>query len=473
MTEITTKQNITNFTNNELLQNIINITPADPTSTANIILNNTFKVNYTNPLLDTNNATNSNSTISLKDRTDGHFKELYLDNNDLYIIPQDYIINTPQPVSAAVKFLREDDIDIINNILDNDDNSLSYGNINVSNTSIIRFLETDLSSDTSLIGFRQNSGNIEFRNANDGVWTRLYLNGSNGISNFYNLTDVNITKASVQTYEYIKFNGSQELINSNLSISDDNTPQLGGQLSTNDFNIQFTSNTGLLDAFGNIALQIESSSNTNPNYLMIRKERNSGDEDVVNLYASSDVNTNVNMRISTRGSGDLEIDLNDATTPNNMGDFIIKTNEFNLADVNTFNMSTGKFIGSLDFIVLSGGGYSTDVLSPTNVELSTETLILQVNGNDNRYYISLIDGTNGQKANVVYETSGSNNQVSVSFSNSTGSIKNIGTGTGLADKLIFTEAGQSAVMQYYQFNGYDINSSRNRWQILNTACLVE
>jgi len=455
---------------NEILQNLINITPADSSDLSNIVINNTLKVDYTSSVLDQNNlsGTNSNSGIGLKDRNDGHFKKIYLNDNDLYIVPQDYINNVPQPAGEPSRFIRYDEFETI---LNDDNNPLIFSNININNNFLIRFLETDLETDTSLIALRQNNGKIEFRNKNDINW-ELLSSGGSGVSNFYNLQDVNITKSNTQTYEYIKFNSSKELINSNLTIIDDNNPYLGGILDTNGFNIKFTSNSGIIDGTGNLALQIETS-NSNPNFLNIRKTRNSVNENILDLHAdSNNGNNNVNMRISTNGAGDLEIDLNN-DTQTNKGDFIIKADEVSFNDITSFSMTTGTFIGSVDFVVLSDGGYSSDSGNPSNINLETETLVLQVNGNDTRYYLYLLDGLNGQKSNLVFETNGSNNKVEIEFLSNNSIIKKVGTGTGLANKFIFNNAGQSAILQYFNFSGYPENSERNRWQVLNTGCSVE
>lgn len=460
-----TEENITNTD----IGSYINITPADSTNKSNIVINNTLGVNYTNPKIEYNEVTNSNAGIFIKDRTDGIFKDLYVEDNDIYIVPKTYdSINETVTVSSPVQIVRYDEFETI---LSGDVNELSYGNVNIKNGYYVRFLETDdVDTDTSFIAFRQENGKLEYRNKTDTTW-QLLSAGGGGASNFYDLQDVDIMKINTKTYEYIKFNSDQELINANLSISDDNAPILGGELDTSGFNIKFSSDSSIIDTTGNTALQIIST-DSNTNFLSIRKERNSGDEDVVNLHADSILNTNANMRISTRGSGDVEIDLNDETQTSK-GDFIVKASEFSLPDVELFNMSTGKFVSSLDFKVLSDGGYSTDELNPTSIDMDAETIVLQINGNGNTYYLSLTDGLSGQKGNIVFETEGTDNSVVLSFKTSGGIDKKVGTGTGLANKMILTTAGQSAILQYYEFSGFATSYSRNRWQILNTGCLVE
>jgi hypothetical protein len=448
----------------------INITPASSTDKSNIVINNTLGVNFTDPKIEYNEVTNSNAGIFIKDRTDGIFKDLYVEDNDLYIVPKTYdSVGDAVTVSSPVQILRYDEFETI---LSGDANELSYGNVNIKNGYYVRFLETDdVDTDTSFIAFRQENGKIEYRNKTDSSWQLLSAGGGGGVSNFYDLQDVDIMKVNTQTYEYIKFNGTNELINSNLSISDDNTPALGGELDTTGFDIKFSGDSSIIDSTGNTAIQVVAT-DSNTNFLSIRKERNSSDEDVVNLHADSSINTNANMRISTRGSGDLEIDLNDETDTTK-GDFIVKAAEFSLPDVDLFNMSTGKFVSSLDFKVLSDGGYSTDELNPTSIDMDAETIVLQINGNGNTYYLSLTDGLSGQKGNIVFETEGTGNSVVLTFKTSGGVDKNVGTGTGLANKMIFATAGQSAMLQYYEFSGFASSYSRNRWQILNTGCAVE
>jgi hypothetical protein len=468
-TQIINQYSENNITNTDIGLNI-NITPADTNNKSNIVINNTLGVRFTEPKIDINNITNSNAGLFLKDRTDGIFKDLYLEDNDLYIIPKSYDnVSETVTVNSPVYLLRYDEFETL---LSGDDNTFTFSNINIKNGYYIRFLETDdVETDTSFIAFRQDNGRIEYRNNNDSDWRLLSAGGGGGVLNFYDLQDVDIVKANTQTYEYIKFNSDNKLINSNLSISDDNLPVLGGELDTSGFDIKFSSNSAIIDTTGNVALKVITA-DTNTNFLSIRKERNSGDEDVVNLHADSSLNTNANMRISTRGSGDLEIDLNDETETSK-GDFIVKASEFSLPDVDVFNMSTGKFVSSLDFKVLSDGGYSTDELNPTSIDMDAETLVLQINGNGNTYYLSLTDGMNGQKGNIVFETSGTNNRVVISFKTSGGVDKQVGTGSGLANKFILTTAGQSAMLQYYEFSGFASSYSRNRWQILNTGCALE
>lgn len=456
MNNITTIQNITNFTNNTLLDNIINITPNDPNCNSNIYINNTFKINYTKPFLNNKEITNINAGIGIKDRYDGYIKDIYLNNNDLYIIPQDFINNKALDKNKPVKFIREDDNDIIKNFLQNEDNYLSYGNINIINNSYIRFLDNNLSN--NIIGFRHNKGNIEFKNKNDINWT--ILNNNDFINDFYNLTHININKTSIHNKQYIKFDKHKNLINSNLNIFDDNIPKLGGNLYTNNYNIQFTNNSSITDNIGNKILQF-SATNNNSNYLKIEKKKYKN-ENLINLYATSDINKNVNMAITTHGNGDLNINLIEDKTLNNMGDFIIRANEFNLADINIFNMSSGKFVSSIEYITLNN-------INSTNIELNTETLVLEINGNNNTYYLSIIDGINGQKGNIIYETNGLNNTIELRFIDKTGKYKKIGTGSGLSNKLILNTSGQSIMLQFLSFN----NENNNRWQILNTGCIIK
>jgi hypothetical protein len=469
---ISTESLINNHINSIItpINNLINITPSDPTSRSNISINNTIKIDYTDPALDYNNIYKTNAGFEIKDRNDGHFKKFYLEDNDFYIIPETYnsnnnLIETNDPI----KIIRIDDMQ---NIFNNTDNIYSFGNINITENNILRFLTTDIESDTTLIGLRQNNGKIEFRNNNDIEWKLLGV-GGNGASDIYDLQSFNLIKSNVKIYEYLKFDASGNIINSNLSINNDNNPILGGNLLTNNFDIIFSNNSNIKDETGNIALNIQTTSNSNSNYLQIKKDKTiSGNEDILDLHANSYINNNVNMRISTKGNGDLEVDLNlKETDISQKGDFIIKANEISLSDINTFNMSSGSFIGSIDLLNLDLETYSEDINNPTTISMNTETIIFQIEDNNKRYYISLYDGLHGQKGNIIFETTASNSYVDLTFiSNSSIPVtKNIGTGTGLGNKLIFTHSGQSAMLQYLNLG----NHQRNRWQILNTGCLIE
>lgn len=472
---LTTNQNLLKYSNQnlELIGDHISLTKTS-TTTSNININNTFEISYTKDVKEFNNV--NNASIRLLDRSDSIFKSLYLESNDLYLVPCDVSGSDTVEYKTPVKLIREDDLEtILNNIT----NPIVYSNIIVDDPGTIRFTRRDSNGDvisntltSTLIGFRQNNGIIQFRNESYADWVNLSQNGNgNGAGTFYELSDVTFQKSDANVGDYIKLDENKELVNTTLNIVDDTTPQLGGNLYMNTSNIIFDTNGGLFDATGNLSIKISNdTSNSNPNYLEIKKGKNSGDEDIIELRSESTSGTNANFKISTRGSGDLDIDLiEDSSTK---GDFIVRANEFNLADIDAFTMSTGKFIGSLNLVVLSLTTAGSTEETAKQVNTSTETIVLQNDDDNTDYYIYIDSGISGQKLNIIYESTGVNNSVIILFRDGINS-RYVGIGTGLGNKLIFTSSGQSSCLQYLEMYSSGPNISRNRWQILNTGCLIE
>ena len=185
--------------------------------------------------------------------------------------------------------------------------------------------------------------------------------------------------------------------------------------------------------------------------------------------------TNVDLRLKTRGSGDLYLDTNGVSGG---GDIIVTTSNIDINDMSNLNISTGQvnlvdvnlnlsanshISSSLQF--LENDDLSTNPASPQNITCQSDTVIFDISSNDGRFYAKIANGEQGQNTNLIFNTNGSNNHVEVNF-DGTG---NIGIGTGMGKKLLYTQSGQSTSMMYLQFSG---DASRNRWQVLNTGCQV-
>ena len=202
-----------------------------------------------------------------------------------------------------------------------------------------------------------------------------------------------------------------------------------------------------------------------------RKLVNSKFTDIICFTGS----TNVDLRLKTRGSGDLYLDTNGVSGG---GDIIVTTSNIDINDMSNLNISTGQvnlvdvnlnlsanshISSSLQF--LENADLSTNPASPQNITCQSDTVIFDISSNDGRFYAKIANGEQGQNTNLIFDTDGSNNHVEVSFAG-TG---NIGIGTGMGKKLLYTQSGQSTSMMYLQFSG---DASRNRWQVLNTGCQV-
>jgi hypothetical protein len=456
---------------NENSNNNINLNIGDNISLdvidniSNININNTFEISYTDDVKQIN--TINNASIRVLDRNDSLFKTLYIQDNDLYIVPKTVFNNTIETQPAS-KLLREDELETI---INSESNPFIFSNIKIDDPGTIRFTRQGHPStitDTE-IGFRQNNGIIEFKNQSFTDWVSLE-NVFQDIS-FYDLISVEFSKSDAEVGDYIKLDSNKNLINTRFNIIEDTTPQLGGNLDTNSRYITFNTNTGILDSNNdNILIFLDSSSINNDNYLTVRKDRNSQDEDIIELKADSTTNNTAHFKISTKGSGDFEIDLTNSID-DTKGDIIIKANEFNLADIDTFNMSTGKFISSVSVVNISDTTAGLTELDAKIINTNTDTLVIENSNDTNDYYIYINKGINGQKLNIIYESTGINSKVILLFKDGN-DARFIGTGGGLANQLEFTSAGQSACLQYLELYTSGPNINRNRWQILNTGCGV-
>ena len=451
MSETTTNNknvHIGTFGTNDTSITVINNTANILDSGSNLIVNNTLFI----PLTKNNNnlSGNENTLIALKDRTDGKFKSLIIENNDLYIHPADITTKSLAEITSEKKLiLRQDDLENEINQIAGD---LEFSNIHIARTGgYINFFSSNinLNSQTVDAGFRVNSGgSLQFKNVG-GSWTNVGAGGGGGLN----------------------------------SVIDDTTPQLGGTLDTNSQDISFTTNSDLLLAAGNANLQILDNtsnaiaefndSNTSGNHIVFTKRNLSGS---IMPEITVDGDTNVDLRLKTRGSGDLYLDTNGASGG---GDIIVSTSNIDINDLSNLNISTGRvnlidvnlnltanshISSSLQF--LENADLSSNPASPQNITCRSDTVIFDISGNNGNFYAEIANGSQGQNTNLIFDTAGNNNRVEVTFAG-TG---NVGVGTGMGNKLIYTQSGQSTSMMYIQFSG---DASRNRWQILNTGCIVE
>jgi len=473
MSELTnTTTNLIKYINNDSNNNIDvnigdNISFDVIDNLSNININNTLEISYTSDVKQIN--TTNNASIKLLDRNDSLFKTLYIEDNDLFIIPKEVNNNTIETYTAS-KLIRDDDLETI---INNESEPFIISNIKIDDPGTIRFTRQGHPNTitNTEIGFRQNNGIIEFKNQFFDDWVSIAQ--ASGAISFYDLISVNFDKTSANIGDYIILDGNKNLINTTASFNliNDTTPQLGAMLDTNNNNILFNSNTGIFDSNNTKILSfLDNTSIENNNYLTIRKDRNSFDDDVIELKADS-LNNTSHFKISTKGAGDLDIDLTDNIN-NVKGDIIIKANEFNLADINSFNMSTGKFISSISFINISESTAGLTENSSKVINTNNETIVLINSNNNTDYYIYINSGINGQKLNLIYEYTGTNSKLYLYFKDGINS-RFVGTGSGLANALVFITSGQSACLQYLELYESGSNITRNRWQVLNTGCMVE
>lgn len=419
-----------------------------PYNAENIIINNTLRISNSHDQDGKDNtlsiSKNSNATIELKDRDDGYFKKIYINDNSLYLTP-----STSNVDSDSIRFLSSDELqNEIETISSDTSDPLIFTNIFTSGT--MHFVDNTY-DESNITGFRVTNGNIEYKNNDELGWISLRSLGDN-TSNLANLNDVTISNTITNNQILIYDNG--EFINSNISIINDSTPTLGG-------NLVISENTGLLfndNSYGLLyennatALVLESTnSNINNQSYFILNHKN---DEMPRITTGGDIS---NIDINIEASGDLNF---------NSDDFNVVCS--NLYLNNIVSMQFGSGFISESIYTLNDDDLSTNNSSPTIIEPSDSVILFNLSTSNTNYYANLRPGINGQKLNIIYDHEGSNSSVTLEFSKSNGSASFIGTGAGLNNELIFNTTGQSVNLLYLG----NLGSTRSRWQALSTGALV-
>lgn len=432
-------------------------TPAGLSDTLNkteIIINNTLTVSRGHDESTAGlNILNQNSYLKLKDRSDGINRKIYLLDDNLYLESADGNSN-----SALV---REDELQ--NAINDND---IIFSNVYLESTGQLTFIdETYFSNITHPnIGFRLNNGIIQFRNESDVIWNNLSTAGS-VVNDLNDMTDVNYDSGTIATQPYLKWEVSRSRFeNVALSISDDSNPTLSNNLLTNNNNIVINNTYGIIDEQSNLVISVNDS-NTSSNHILFTNKLDGGIKEPV--IKTNGIDTDIGLQLMTKGQGDLTIDLTDYEGGGtDYGDINIKASNINIQALNAFNYNSGYVKASMNFYATSDLNTSTEG-APELITPNTNNIIFEITGDDGRYYVDLDTGDNGQELNIIYDSNGSNNIVEVQFGSSRLSV-----GSGIANKLLFNTPGQSCNLLYIQFTAYG-DTSRDRWQVINTGAIVQ
>ena len=290
--------------------------------------------------------------------------------------------------------------------------------------------------------------------------------GGGGVTRFVQLQDTLVDESNLATKPYLKYQNTglgYFIENVLLRIVDDSAPQLGGDLACSASNIGFTDGFGITSNTpgSNLIVAFSNPADLNDNHLLITKTLVSGE--VRPTIAVSGTDANIHTVIKTKGSGNLHIDLDDGTTP--FGSVLL--------DVSSLVFNTGSLVSSITEYIDSD--LSTNPVSPEPIHPENGVLLFNISASDIMYYAKLDAGVSGQNLNIIFEASGSNSAVNLSFYNNTWSpsTANVGVGTGLVTNLIFDTAGQAASLVYLDIYPIgDPNERRNRWQATTTGCLT-
>jgi hypothetical protein len=434
--------------------NILTInTPSKSNYTINdyITIGNSLKINQT--FESSNN--NENAGILLKDGNsidDGTYYPIKIDsssNTVQLLFNSNVVIDTSNLISELEGLLELTTLDISNL-------SLSGGYINFTNGSI-----PNSNIGSTGVGLRYSTNNtVQFKNVDTG-WIDLVDITKH--DQFVELIDVDVTTTPLLNNQYIKYNStSQKYVNSNLAISNDINPTLGGNLRVGNNLIIFNNQSNRLVINDNnvinnnlIVLKNNSTFTNSVNYLEIN---NSTLETSPSIIARSynNANPNVGLSINAIGTGDIQIN-----TP--IGNIQLNAVEGNIIATSDSLEISGYIKSSIYRSSSKVGGYLPGI--PWNIPLTSDTILFDFasGSGSGTYWANVGAGfTDGQKLNIIYNNKTSNN-ITVLANFGTNSII---TGTGYNNGLVFSNIGQSASLIYL---ANDIGTNINAWQVLSTG----
>jgi len=297
-------------------------------------------------------------------------------------------------------------------------------------------------------------------------WNSNSGGGGPVTSYFKNLLDVSVS--NVAPNKYLKYI-NQIAVNQTLDIVDDTTPQLGGNLALNGYNLVFpNSANGLVDASGNLAVAI-SNANTNTSYLVLKASTLPSGEPAGEITVESQLGSldpDVSLAINSKGNGDIQMSAGIT------GVIQLAAGQLSIDNTSLVEITSGHM--TLASSYLSDADLSTNNASPaiSNAATTASFLIIECTTSDKRYYLDLTDGAPGQILNIIYDSPVANTEVRLGFRNNDGGSfiqKDVGIGSGLVPALRFAISGQSSQLAYIEMQA---NPGRSRWQVLNSGAFV-
>ena len=254
-----------------------------------LLLNNNLQVGVVNA------AGNTNAGISIKDRNDGTFRDIYVEEQN---------VKFKVDGSTTTSLIREDEL---TTIVNNSGDPLIFSNVHIDmkagNGGLLNFFDSSVNSNsnaiTAPVGIRRNTtnGKMQFRNES-----------SNWIDIIGESFQLNInTLSSGQILKYNISNSKWE--NNNFDIISDTTPQLGGNLDTNSKHIEFANNYGFIDSSNNNKLLIFDDTNSSANFELLISKTLGGPK-----IAANGTDSNIDLDIHAKGNGDINIVVSGGST---------------------------------------------------------------------------------------------------------------------------------------------------------------
>ena len=254
-----------------------------------LLLNNNVKVGVVNA------AGNTNAGISIKDRNNGIFRDIYVDDSNVKFKVDDI---------TTTSLIRQDEL---STIVNSSSDPLIFSNVHIDmkdgNGGLLNFFDSNVNSNpnaiTAPVGFRRNptDGKMQFRN-DSANWVNI-------IGESFQL-NIN-TLSSGQILKYNISNSKWE--NNNFDIISDTTPQLGGNLDTNSKHIEFANNYGFIDSSNNNKLLIFDDTNSSENFELLISKTLSGPK-----ITANGTDSNIDLDIHAKGDGDINIVVSGGST---------------------------------------------------------------------------------------------------------------------------------------------------------------
>jgi hypothetical protein len=409
-----------------------------------ITINNTIKIPYTG-LTTFNKNDNANACILMKDinsNGSGTFYKLNV-NSSINNVPHLYFNNNV--IINSSNLLQELENILIYYPLETSNIIVTGGYINFFNGSI-----PNTTQGANGVGIRYSSNNtVQFKNY-DTNWIDLVDITKH--DQFVELIDVDVHTTPLANNQYIIYNAlSNMYVNSNLAIFNDKSPTLGGNLAIGTNILQFGSTSNRLTFNANVinnnnllVLTNKTSVTGAVNYLEITNadiDINTNPE----IICRSNISPDVGLNITTKGSGDLNLNVD-------AGNVYVNSDSLVISGIvkNSIYRTSSKV-----------GGYLP--VTPWIIPITTDTILFDfVNGNTaGTYWANVTAGIEGQKLNLIYNNKGSSTiDIQVNFG-----TNGLITGSGLLTGLHFDTSGQSASLVY-------LGGGIDAWQILNTGSSV-
>jgi len=235
-------------------------------------------------------------------------------------------------------------------------------------------------------------------------------------------------------------------------VVDDTSPQLGGNLDTNSFNISFDDAHGITDENGNEQIIFQTTASAVNQFDIT----NAATGNAPSISATGG-DTNIDVAIIPKGSGETKVgtgSANATVTSSGAHDLILDTNSgtnsgnITITDGSNGNITltpngTGDVVASADTLTVGDSGAAATIASNGAGTLTLTTggatdLILNTNGGTDSGVIQITDAANG---NIAITPNGSGNIVldGLTFPNADGSADQVLKTNG-SGALSFTDA---------------------------------